>query len=457
MCLATGSFVFIQRLADIVIIKWFRKRQKMRIKRDRWRMYKGVSVMFFLAVVALTVVQRGTISGGGEPFQLERRQARPDAAAAAAAAAAAGPPRGSSQGMNSFWKAHRREPAPEAPPTPAAAAAAPEEPLLAQGQSPAATWDVTASNCTPNHNVSGRDWFQGLQGNFQEFLTYRHCRYFPMLINHPEKCGGRTHLLMVVKSVATQHDRREVIRRTWGKERAVRGKRVKTLFLLGTPSNAEERANHQKLLEFEDYIYGDILQWDFLDSFFNLTLKETHFLKWFDTYCGRVRYVFKGDDDVFVSVDNVLEYLEGAGHAEGGLLVGDVLLKARPIRRKSNKYYVPEALYNKTFYPPYAGGGGFVMDGALARRLHGASETLELFPIDDVFLGMCLEALRVTPVKHDAFKTFGLVKSKTSKLNKEPCFFKGMIVVHKLLPAELLRMWNLVNSDLVCSRKVGIL
>ncbi|XP_056459675.1 UDP-GlcNAc:betaGal beta-1,3-N-acetylglucosaminyltransferase 7 [Gadus chalcogrammus] len=448
MCLATGSFVFIQRLADIVVIKWFRKRQKMRIKRDRWRMYKGVSVMFFLAVVALTVVQRGTISGG-EPFQLERRQARPDVGAAAAAGV--GPPRGSSQGMNSFWKAHRQEPSPEAPPTPAT----PEEPLLPQGQSPA-TWDVTASNCTPNHNISGRDWFKGLQGNFQEFLTYRHCRYFPMLINHPEKCSGRTHLLMVVKSVVTQHDRREVIRRTWGKERAVRGKRVKTLFLLGKPSNEEERANHQKLLEFEDYIYGDILQWDFLDSFFNLTLKETHFLKWFDTYCGQVRYIFKGDDDVFVSVDNILEYLEGSGHAKG-LLVGDVLFKAKPIRRKSNKYYIPEALYNKTFYPPYAGGGGFVMDGPLVRRLHWASETLELFPIDDVFLGMCLEVLQVTPVKHDAFKTFGLVKNKTSKLNKEPCFFKGMIVVHKLLPAELLRMWNLVNSDLVCSRKVGIL
>ena len=408
-------------------------------------MYKGVSVMFFLAVVALTVVQRGTISGG-EPFQLERRQARADVGTAAA-----GPARGSSQGMNSFWKAHRQEPSHEAPST----TTAPEEPLLYQGQSPA-TWDITTSNCTPNHNISGRDWFKGLQGNFQEFLTYRHCRYFPMLINHPEKCSGHTHLLMVVKSVVTQHDRREVIRRTWGKERAVRGKRVKTLFLLGKPSNEEERANHQKLLEFEDYIYGDILQWDFLDSFFNLTLKETHFLKWFDTYCGQVRYVFKGDDDVFVSVDNILEYLEGSGHAKG-LLVGDVLFKAKPIRRKSNKYYIPEALYNKTFYPPYAGGGGFVMDAPLVRRLHWASETLELFPIDDVFLGMCLEVLQVTPVKHDAFKTFGLVKNKTSKLNKEPCFFKGMIVVHKLLPPELLRMWNLVNSDLVCSRKVGIL
>ncbi|KAJ3599750.1 hypothetical protein NHX12_033706 [Muraenolepis orangiensis] len=406
-----------------------------RTNRDRWRVYKRVSVVFFLAVVALTIVQRGSISSG-TPFQLER-QARAEVDA-------------EKRGINSFWKANR--PLPEAPVTTVTAS---EESLLTQDRGPS-TWDVTTSNCTPNHNFSGKEWFKSLEGNFKQFLSYRHCRYFPMLMNHPEKCTGHTHLLMVVKSVVTQHDRREVIRRTWGKEREVRGKRVRTLFLLGKPSNAAESANHQKLLEFEDYIYGDILQWDFLDSFFNLTLKETHFLKWFDTYCADVPYVFKGDDDVFVSVDNILEYLEDSGHGNS-LFVGDVLFKAKPIRKKENKYYIPQALYNKTYYPPYAGGGGFVMGGPLARKLHWASDTLELYPIDDVFLGMCLEALQVTPVKHNAFKTFGLVKNKSSELNKEPCLFKGMIVVHKLLPSELVHMWNLVNSDLVCSRKVGIL
>lgn len=97
------------------------------------------------------------------------------------------------------------------------------------------------------------------------------------------------------------------------------------------------------------------------------------------------------------------------------------------------------------------------MDGPLARRLHLASEMLELFPIDDVFLGMCLEILQVTPIKHNAFKTFGLLKDKKSKLNKEPCFYKSMIVVHKLLPQELLDMWRLVHTDLVCTHNLGLM
>lgn len=405
--------------------------------RERWRVYKRISLMFFLAVVTLTVVHRGNFTSL-QDFQTDRieRQTRMELM---------GEGELQKKGLVTvnFWKSVQRSESNT------------EGPKATQRQMPT-TWDVTSSNCSVNLNFSSSDWFTGLEANFKQFLVYRHCRYFPMLMNHPEKCAGDVDLLMVIKSVITQYDRREVIRQTWGKEQVIDGKRIKTLFLLGKSSNAEESANHQKLLEYEDYIYGDILQWDFMDSFFNLTLKEIHFLKWFSIYCGGTRYIFKGDDDVFVSVPNILEYLEVSKDLKD-LFVGDVLFKAKPIRKKQNKYYIPQALYNKTLYPPYAGGGGFLMDGPLARKLYGACETLELYPIDDVFLGMCLEVLHVTPIKHDAFKTFGLVKNKTSRLNREPCFFKSMIVVHKLLPPDLMKMWKLVNSDLICSQKAEIL
>lgn len=405
-----------------------------------------MSVMFLLAVVALTVVQRGSINLG-TPSELSR-QARMDGFEGVESETALEEKNNELANVKKFWKVSKSKPLPKA-------TAIGHKPRITEDSSPR-TWDVTSSNCTANLNLSSQSWFMNLEDNFKQFMLYRHCRYFPMTFNHPETCAGEVYLLMVIKSVATQHDRREVIRKTWGKERVLDGKRIKTLFLLGKPSNEAERANHQKLVEYEDYIYGDILQWDFLDSFFNLTLKETHFLKWFHIYCPTVRYVFKGDDDVFVNVKNIFEYLESSSQ-EKNLFVGDVIFNARPIRNKENKYYIPEALYNKNVYPPYAGGGGFLMDGTLARRLHWVSDTLELYPIDDVFLGMCLEVLQVTPIKHNAFKTFGLVRDRKSRMNREPCFFRSMIVVHKLLPLDLMHMWNLVNEDLVCAQKVKIL
>ncbi|KAI1882619.1 hypothetical protein AGOR_G00236750 [Albula goreensis] len=407
---------------------------KMVTARDRQRLYRKGSVVFFLVVATLSTVQRSSLSAKGQ-FRPKRGVQEDPTVSKKAPFVKKGP----FQDTRSFWNDRS-----------ASTKMAGELEARALPQ----TWDVTSSNCSANPNFTGMAWFSRLEPNFKQFLLYRHCRYFPMILNHPEKCSGKIYLLIVVKSTIPQHDRRDAIRRTWGREQEVDGKRVRTLFLLGSPSNGQERVNHQKLLEYEDYIYGDVLQWDFTDSFFNLTLKETHFLKWFSAYCGGVRFVFKGDDDVFVSIPNVLEFLGGADIKD--LFMGDVLFKAKPIRKKENKYYIPRALYGKTHYPPYAGGGGFLMDGPLARKLHVASETIDLYPIDDVFLGMCLEVLHVSPVKHNAFKTFGLVKNKTSKMNRDPCFFKSMIVVHKLLPPDLLHIWRLVNSDLICSQKTVI-
>ncbi|XP_067826763.1 LOW QUALITY PROTEIN: UDP-GlcNAc:betaGal beta-1,3-N-acetylglucosaminyltransferase 7, like [Heptranchias perlo] len=319
-------------------------------------------------------------------------------------------------------------------------------------------WGVKVTDCSPNWAVRGLDWFPGLDARFQQYVLYRHCRYFPMLLNHPEKCGGGIDLLIVVKSVIEQHDRRDAVRKTWGREQSAGGRTIKTLFLLGTPASGKDRKNLQKLVEYEDRLFGDILQWDFMDTFFNLTLKEVNFLKWFDVYCRETRFVFKGDDDVFVNTENVLEFLssQDEGQRRDSLFVGDIISRALPIRNHQSKYYIPKQLHDKS-YPPYAGGGGFLMASSLARRLVSISESIQLYPIDDVYLGMCLQKVGVEPQLHYGFRTFGIVKRRVSPMNTDPCFYKNLLVIHKLSPEGLLQMWDTVhNTTLICAKKFFI-
>lgn len=325
--------------------------------------------------------------------------------------------------------------------------------VLATQRAPA-TWNITDINCTEDSGLRAQSWFQTLDSTFQKYVLHRHCRYFPMLMNHPEKCAGDVDLLIVVKSVIEQHDRREAVRLTWGKEHTIRTKRVKTLFLLGTPAPEKDSRNLQKLLEYENRLYGDILQWDFMDTFFNLTLKEVNFLRWFSIYCTDVPFIFKGDDDVFVNPANLVDLIDFRTQ-EGkvrDMFVGDTISKAFPIRHRQSKYYIPKELYNKP-YPPYVGGGGFLMSSQLAHRFFAVSESVTLFPIDDVFLGMCLQKLGLVPEMHPGFRTFGIVRH-VSPMNSEPCFYRHLIVVHKMSPKELLRMWDMVHKkELTCARK----
>lgn len=159
-----------------------------------------------------------------------------------------------------------------------------------------------------------------------------------------------------------------------------------------------------------------------------------------------MRFVFKGDADVFVHVGNLLEFL-APRDPEQDLLAGDVIVQARPIRVRASKYYIPEAVYGLPAYPAYAGGGGFVLSGATLRRLAGACAQVELFPIDDVFLGMCLQRLRLTPEPHPAFRTFGIPRPSAAPHLRtfDPCFYRELVVVHGLSAADIWLMWHLLH------------
>lgn len=287
--------------------------------------------------------------------------------------------------------------------------------------------------------------------DFQQYLRNKDYRNFSLLINQPNKCNkpsGDSFLLIAVKSIVEDFDRRESVRKTWGREGLINGARVRRVFLLGTPRNKTSVSMWESLMQQESHYYKDILLWDFLDTFFNLTLKETHFLGWADEYCSNVKFIFKGDADVFVNVENLINFLQSQDPSKD-LFVGDIINNAKPIRSKKSKYYIPETMYGLGIYPAYAGGGGFLMSGVTMKKLSKSCNEVELFPIDDVFLGMCLQRINLTPVLHAGFKTFGIAKPSAAPHLQtfDPCFYRDLMVVHSLKAAEIWLMWNLLHSQ----------
>ncbi|XP_048461580.1 UDP-GlcNAc:betaGal beta-1,3-N-acetylglucosaminyltransferase 9 [Rhincodon typus] len=297
-----------------------------------------------------------------------------------------------------------------------------------------------------------------LPWNYRQYLWQKDCREFQQIINQENKCRkvrGEQLLLISIKSRVEEFERREVARKTWAREGDVRHLQVRRLFLLGIPANQSSLASWSRLLEQESQTYQDILLWDFQDTFFNLTLKEIHFLKWLDQFCTSAEFVFKGDDDVFVNVENIADFLADADPKDD-LFVGHIIYQALPIRSNKSKYFIPEMMYGPGVYPVYAGGGGFLMSVHTARRLYQASKEVDLFPIDDVFLGMCLLRIGLEPLTHEGFRTFGIVRPSAAPHMQtfDPCFYKELMVVHSLKVPEIWLMWSLLHDPkLDCGRK----
>ncbi|XP_007890546.1 N-acetyllactosaminide beta-1,3-N-acetylglucosaminyltransferase 2 [Callorhinchus milii] len=319
-------------------------------------------------------------------------------------------------------------------------------PVIAALRNASMTESLNASTmhtCEPNYQLKNeiRD-FDTLPDRFKDFLSYLRCRNYPLMIDQPTKCQNKPTLLLAIKSLESHFDRRQAIRQSWGKETTIGNQTIVRVFLLGKASASDDFPNLSNMLQFESSQHKDILLWDYRDTFFNLTLKEIFFLKWVSKSCPDVHYIFKGDDDVFVNTVYMVDYLETLDKEKAkDLFVGDVITNAGPHREKKLKYYVPENVF-EGMYPPYAGGGGFLYSGYLAKRLYNATHQVTLYPIDDVYTGMCLRKLGLAPEKHKGFRTFDIMQKDRQNI----CAYRNLILVHSRNPQEMIRIWNKLQA-----------
>ena len=326
------------------------------------------------------------------------------------------------------------------------------------GDTPISTTKSTWPRCQRHTAVSNISGFGSLSENLKDFLYYRHCRHFPMLLDVPGKCGGAAKsadvfLLLVIKSSPLNYDRREVLRKTWAAERLHDGAWIRRIFISGTTAEGHEKRRLNSLLELEQREYSDILQWDFADSFYNLTLKQILFLEWMDRNCPSARFLLNGDDDVFAHTGNMVEYLQSLRGNDGGkhLFIGHLIQNVGPIRSPGSKYFIPVQVQESDSYPPYCGGGGFLLSGFTASVIYNMSQSITILPIDDVYMGMCLAKAGLGPASHMGVKTAGLYFPSKNLDAYDPCFYKEVLLVHRFLPAQLYHMWNRVHDpDLKC-------
>ena len=259
-------------------------------------------------------------------------------------------------------------------------------------------------------------------------------------------CPNRTDepfLLVVICSAVKNFESRTAIRETWmSVNRTVERKpgvklSIRMAFLLGETLN--ETLQNQVFDESEKH--GDIIQEGFYDSYLNLTLKSVILLKWVSTVCPQARFVLKTDDDMFVNVPVLVNYLSQPEVMQRtNLIVGSLFCHAPPVKDQRSKWYSPRFMFNGNEYPDYVSGTGYVMSGAIIPTLFKNALQVPLFHLEDIFVtGMVAHRSKIVP---ENYHLFSYLKQPLNN----PCLYSKIITSHGLKPLEMKAIWKQVSD-----------
>ena len=205
-------------------------------------------------------------------------------------------------------------------------------------------------------------------------------------------------LLILVLSVHAHIETREVIRNTYGSlvNRSIWpliGKvkeSIKIAFLFGIGRPAFKNS----ILKKESELYGDIVQADFVDSYFNLTRKVLTGLRWASIFCPHAKFVLKADEDVFVHIPNLINALKSSPTYGDAMIYGHVQPNATVIRK--GRWAVAESAFPFEKYPAYTAGNTYVLSGNIIKSIYNASQYIPFIHIEDAFLtGIVRKSLHI--------------------------------------------------------------
>ncbi|XP_052802570.1 beta-1,3-galactosyltransferase 1-like [Mya arenaria] len=205
-------------------------------------------------------------------------------------------------------------------------------------------------------------------------------------------CNDNVTLLVFIVSASQNVLAREAIRSTWGTACSNSHRDAKCVFVVGRSRN--ESLN--RYIWKESDVYRDILIVSSYDAYSNLTYKTMLALQWSTMNCnGKIKFVMKTDDDMFVSVTSLTAYLNNA--PKQSIFIGKCWGPAMPNRNKNSKWYVSLKQYNHTHYPVFCSGTGYVLSYDVAVSVVQISSTVPFLYLEDVYVAICAHRQGIIP------------------------------------------------------------
>ena len=154
-------------------------------------------------------------------------------------------------------------------------------------------------------------------------------------------------------------------------------------------------------MDFENYLFHDIIQGSFIDSYRNNTHKTIMAYNWITNFCYNSEKILFIDDDIYLNIiilDSLLKRQDIFG--KNAVFSGLLNLHEKPERSLLSKWHVSYDDYPCDLYPPYLAGMAIVASIDVVKMFKGIFPYVRYFDIDDVYLGLVSLKLGIKPVNN---------------------------------------------------------
>ena len=186
-----------------------------------------------------------------------------------------------------------------------------------------------------------------------------------------------------------------------------------------------------KSLEREFRRYNDVIWIDEPEAYRGITVKVVVWLSAVNKHIPDA-FVVKTDDDSYV---RMIELESLAKTRQAPLYLGfGCDLENWVVRDPENPWYVSPDIYEPEKFPKYAYGGGYLLspnvNKCAVQRIQQRLNDKEVFPIEDVFVGVLVHGCENAGCAHDhRFKTYSIQEKAPDLVPKD---VKNAIILHQI-------------------------
>ena len=272
----------------------------------------------------------------------------------------------------------------------------------------------------------------------------------------PKETNSKDFFLIILVNSATRgsqyRDRRNGIRESWAKKECCENLHTisdpkikqydwKLVFMLGKSSSntKDDLLNVEEAEKYNGILIGNIY-----DNYLNNTVKVYMGFLWVTKTHPNVKYILKTDDDVYMRIPAVIDYLVQKNlptRFYGGKLYSNIAI----YRKAGHKWSVGRKYYDEYYWPSFAPGAFILFSNDLTPGLLNHVTIRKPVQIDDTYIAVAMHDLKVTATKIPSFiiepNIFDYIKQ-----NDDCEFLSFNALGHNILPTAMKRSYSRLES-----------